>query len=1398
MGTKLAQLKLYLYRANADIVLLQETWLDNSRKTPHFNGFATYRRDRQNRKGGGLITLVRDNVDNIHHALAAVDVAPTDCSTEILRILIRFQGQSFYVSNIYSPPYISRTPEGKANGFKAEYTLGTCINAGPNNLLAGDFNAHSNYWDDRLQNEVLERADEEGEDIEEWMDTTGAELGNDGTNTFRVDAVGGATSALDLSFAMGGIRIVHWKAEEFIFSDHKPITFYVEWRDPDALTARKRTLKRITKFSYRNADWKKFNKVFNHTYQNYKDDVRYVRRKRKRTKRSWTTTSKPRTDELELENRRITEAFRTASRTIPRGCREDPVPWWDKTLDMLIYDRNKLRTEISNPGVRGTHEEKRAKWAARNEQVKETIIRLRRECWEKFCTTKANYQTSPKSTAALINHLTRDTRPKRCGIITDSTNREYAKDKQKAKGFKNMFAKICSKSKKNKIRGQTMADRRALKQDRSKEERALNNEYMKQACEVPIITRVEYRAAISQLKMSKASGKDDISNEMIVHLDRTNSDRLRNLVSKSISERRVPASWKFGVLFPLPKEGKDPGKLESYRPISLLSCVGKLADRIVTNRLVYFLESQNVLNNSQSGFRKHRSTEDVGMQMIGDIHKTRAISWEQKRNGGGASDQIAVPIDFEKAFDKMNQAKFIKVCRQHRIPTYLAAWYWSYIRQRSYCVRVGTTYSKSCKFDLGVPQGSVCGPILYTLYTSTLSNELDKHKDVGVHHGEFADDLSIWMEFKNIQTYTEEERIERLQPLQAALDTVDKWSQEWGIPLSKTKSGEAILFWSCRDRQNTDAIDLYLGGKRLQFVKESKLLGITIDDRLTFNTHLGLLRTKAKKRMAAIASTCGKTWGGSTAAIRTAYTAHVRSALTYGSSVWYPLISETKCEQLEQVQYAAARTITGCWKRTNVADLLLEANLTPLSVQYETRIMSAVERARHRPEEETLTQQALSIQPTVKERIQCAQSWQHRSDDIQAKCNVESPRLQLIDGHLAQHTRGITSTRGNVAQDRKRILDSLPEDSRIIIKVREDITSYTNRIDPQHTIDYGSGRIKFYDSLLEPISKNDSTERQHNVASATVARLRQAGANCEMWTDGTLASNRRGLGVAQFYTSLNDADDRSWESRLSSGTCSTPFATEVCGITAGLTEILTRPRVGGRRLVVYTDCRGLVTGLAQGPLIQKELRMAAIWKLLYRILDGYVDRLVIQWIPGHCGLKRNEKADKNAKTHFKLMEQNASDAHEKVPSSYGAIKSYYKEVLTANWKASTSELTHRGAIAGPKFTNIKAKETGLMRVEEVTLSQLRTGFCTLIGIGHAFASTGEMTPQLCRWCRRHEENIPHLFDGECPDPRVTQCRATYAVMHGNPLSQTHLATHPSLALDFVRRLVATLPQRPPH
>ena len=685
-------------------------------------------------------------------------------------------------------------------------------------------------------------------------------------------------------------------------------------------------------------------------------------------------------------------AFRAAAKTLPQGCRKDPVPWWDESLDHLIAERDRLREAIADRGSPGTVEEKRELWSNMNQQVKETICELRKQYWENFCQTKCNYGSDPKATAAIINHLCRDSRPSRAKIMSDANGKDYATDEEKARGFKNMFAKVCLKPKQQKRPGHTMEDRRLARMERNLSERQLNQEYMKQVGEVPHVTRVEFRAAIAQLKLGKACGQDGISNEMIVNLSRLNSDRLRNLVNDSIQNGKVPAAWKFGILVPIHKPGKDASKIESYRPISLLSCFGKLADRIITNRFIFHIEAQGILSGSQSGFRQHRGTDDVGMEMVCDIHKARAISWEQKRNGGGTSDTIAIPIDFEKAFDRVDQEKLIKVCRLKGIPAHITRWYWAYMRQRRYCVRVGTKYSKSCAFHTGVAQGSISGPLLFILYTTTLSEELSIHAEDGVKHGAYADDFHLWMQFKNEQHYTQEERAERLGPLQRALDTVDRWSRNWGIPLSKTKSGEAVLFWSNNERKDTSQLELFLGGGKLKFVKEAKLLGVTIDERLRFNTHVTEIRAKAKRRMNAISATTGRTWGGRAETLRTAYISHVRSAVSHGVPVWYPLLSDRKKTQVERIQNSAARMITGCWTRANTTDVLLEANLPPMAVHFETCIMRSVERARHRKPTEALNRMALSIQPAVKDRLVCAETWQQCADNIQAHDATLRPR----------------------------------------------------------------------------------------------------------------------------------------------------------------------------------------------------------------------------------------------------------------------------------------------------------------------------------------------------------------------------------------------------------------------
>ena len=235
------------------------------------------------------------------------------------------------------------------------------------------------YWDQDIPYHDYSDAVREGTRVEAWLRTEEAEVGNDGTGTYRNHADDTASSALDLSFTLGSIRIVHWKAEDFIYSDHRPIiAFLVEWRDPDGLMERDRTTTRRTKFSYKKAHCNVFNQRFNKAYKTYIDLIRIIRTKTKRTK-VWRHDGKPGTNEVELENRRITAAFRYASKSLPEGCPMDPVPWWNSELNDLIEVRDELREDIHSIPDEHIIAEKRERWMEINEILKEAIKTKRSE-----------------------------------------------------------------------------------------------------------------------------------------------------------------------------------------------------------------------------------------------------------------------------------------------------------------------------------------------------------------------------------------------------------------------------------------------------------------------------------------------------------------------------------------------------------------------------------------------------------------------------------------------------------------------------------------------------------------------------------------------------------------------------------------------------------------------------------------------------------------------------------------------------------------------------------------------------------------------------------------------------------------------------------------------------------
>ena len=127
---------------------------------------------------------------------------------------------------------------------------------------------------------------------------------------------------------------------------------------------------------------------------------------------------------------------------------------------------------------------------------------------------------------------------------------------------------------------------------------------------VPIMdapfTSQELEDALATLKLQKAPGPDGITNEMLLHLGPHSKKKLLQLYNDGWRTGTVPQAWKEAIMIPIHKKGKDKSKAESYRPISLTSCVGKLMERLINTRLMWHLEEKKHITPEQAAFRQDR------------------------------------------------------------------------------------------------------------------------------------------------------------------------------------------------------------------------------------------------------------------------------------------------------------------------------------------------------------------------------------------------------------------------------------------------------------------------------------------------------------------------------------------------------------------------------------------------------------------------------------------------------------------------------------------------------------------------------------------------------------------------------------------------------------------------
>ena len=400
----------------------------------------------------------------------------------------------------------------------------------------------------------------------------------------------------------------------------------------------------------------------------------------------------------------------------------------------------------------------------------------------------------------------------------------------------------------------------------------------------------EFLAAASNFSSSTATGPDKVAYLMLKHLSHSGIDFLLHIFDLSWSSRSFPSIWKTSSIIPIHKMGKPLDSPASFRPICLTSCVSKLFERIILSRLLFFLESNSILSPRQAGFRPGRSTLDQILYLSQSI----SDGFNKPRLG---SRTILSTIDFSKAFDSVWHLALFHKLISTGLPPCFARWTQSFLSDRRACVVFQNHKSRSFRVRRGVPQGSVLGPVLFSLFINDYSASLSSSVSCSL----YADDLTIWSSSPSVPTAVE--------ATQGALFRLERWSEYWCLSLNSSK---CEAFFSVDPHQANLQPNLLLLGSRLRFNPTPTFLGVTFDCTLCFSKHVSSLKAKFFPRLKTLRCISASSWGPSKESLSVLYKSFLRSLLTYASPGWFPFLSATNITKLERLHRAASRAITGC------------------------------------------------------------------------------------------------------------------------------------------------------------------------------------------------------------------------------------------------------------------------------------------------------------------------------------------------------------------------------------------------------------------------------------------------------------------------------------------------------
>jgi hypothetical protein len=239
----------------------------------------------------------------------------------------------------------------------------------------------------------------------------------------------------------------------------------------------------------------------------------------------------------------------------------------------------------------------------------------------------------------------------------------------------------------------------------------------------------EIKEEINKLKLGKSPGFDGLNPKLLKSISHVITPVLAHIFNMSFSNGSYPSAFKKAKVIPLFKKG-DRKLPENYRPISLLSCINKLLEKILEKRLRNFLCQNNVFYEYQFGFRTGHSTTQALLEITNSI---RAFLDE-------GENVLGLYLDLKKAFDTVNHAILKQKMYNYGLRGKCYDLLSSYLSDRTQLMFVNGVYSTSMQVNTGVPQGSVLGPLLFLIYVNDIKNVVP---DVSIRL--FADDTNVFV-----------------------------------------------------------------------------------------------------------------------------------------------------------------------------------------------------------------------------------------------------------------------------------------------------------------------------------------------------------------------------------------------------------------------------------------------------------------------------------------------------------------------------------------------------------------------------------------------------------------------------------------------------------------------------